>query len=75
MGNDPRALQFKKYMTTTTIASILPEFKEQYGENKKVDIIFSLNQAYMEHMVPEIERSAFEIKENGIMGLTFNMAA
>ncbi len=62
----------KKYMTTTTMALILPEFKDQFGEGKKVDLIFSLNQAYMEHMVPEIEKSAFEIKENGVMGVNFN---
>ena len=41
MGNDPRAIAFKKYMTTTTIGTVLPEFKEQYGENKKIDVVFS----------------------------------
>jgi|LauGreDrversion4_2_1035121.scaffolds.fasta_scaffold200720_2 hypothetical protein len=35
-------------LTTTTIGVTIPSFKEQYGENKPIDIVLDSTQAFIE---------------------------
>ena len=39
MSVDPRFAVFKQLLTTTTVAMVLPQLKEEYGEGRPLDLV------------------------------------
>jgi hypothetical protein len=44
---DPRLVVMRQLLTTTTIGMAIPQFKEQFGENKAIDIVFDPSHSFM----------------------------
>jgi hypothetical protein len=43
MSRDQRMALFKQLLTTTSVGMILPSFKEEFGDNKMVDLVGTLS--------------------------------
>ena len=47
MTIDPRFAVAKQLMTTTTVGMALPQFKEEYGEGKAIDVVGTVSHDFM----------------------------
>jgi len=52
-------------LTTSTLGAIVPEFVEQYGANKKVDLVFSPSHDLFLDGVPDSKSSGIYMDKNG----------
>lgn len=72
---DPRFALFRALLTTTTVGMAIPTFKEQYGEGKRIDAIFSINHEEISELVEDMNPSGFSIDAKGNFKLAMNIAA
>ena len=62
-------------LTTSTVGTVLPQFVEEYGANKKVDIAFSPSHELFKDGFPGSKMSGMYVDKNGNWKLQVNMAA
>lgn len=72
---DPRFALFKALLTTSTIGMAIPTFKEQYGEGKRVDAIFSINHDDVTELSEDLDPSGFSIDGKGNFKVEMNIHA
>jgi hypothetical protein len=44
---DPRLAVMKQLLTTTTVGLAIPSFKEEYGENKPIDLVLTTSHDFI----------------------------
>ena len=75
LGIDPRLVVIRQLLTTTTIGMAIPQFKEQYGENKAIDIVFDPSHSFMVEGLGQANPTSVSIDANGNFNVLFNMGA
>ena len=73
-GN-PKAKPTLQMLTTSTVGTVLPQFVEEYGANKKVDVAFSPSHELFKDGFPGSKMSGMYVDKNGNWKLQVNMAA
>ena len=61
----PNAKQFMAMMTTTTLGKVIPDFTEQYGENKKIDLVLSPSHSLFMDGFPDSKMTGVYMDKNG----------
>lgn len=54
MSKEPRMAVLKQLLTTTTLGMALPTFKEDYGDNKNVDLVGTLSHDFIASAIDNI---------------------
>lgn len=67
--------QLDAFLTTSTLGQVIPEFIEEFGENKFIDVVFSLSHNLFLNGFPESKMSAVSMDKNGNMKFQVNMYA
>lgn len=76
MNSDPRIAVMKQLLTTTTLGMILPSFKEDYGENRMVDLVGTLSNSFIEEKVEIPTKTGLSLDgSNGVLKITLNLGA
>lgn len=52
-------------LTTSTIGKVMPDFVDEYGENKKIDIVFSPSHSLFLDGFPESKMTGLYVDKNG----------
>lgn len=65
MSKQPRLAIMRQLLTTTTIGSMIPSFKEQYGEDKQVDILATLHHHYVAEALENLVPTGFSLDKKG----------
>ena len=65
MKNAPKAKPFLQMMTTNIFSQILPQITEEYGEGKKIDLMFSPSHSLFVDGLPGSKMSGVYIDKNG----------
>lgn len=73
-GN-PKAKPTLQMLTTSTLGTVLPQFVEEYGANKKVDVAFSPSHELFKDGFPGSKMTGMYVDKNGNWKLQVNMAA
>jgi hypothetical protein len=74
MSRDTRMALFKQLLTTTSVGMILPSFKEEFGDNKMVDLVGTLSVDLIgDHF--EGVYSGVTIDKNGNFKISINAGA
>ena len=73
-GN-PKAKPTLEMLTTSAVGTILPQFVEEYGSNKRVDIAFSPSHELFKDGFPGSKMTGMYVDKNGNWKLQVNMAA
>ena len=71
-GND-KAKPFLDMMTTNTIGNVMPQFKEEYGENKKIDLSLTASHSLFSDGLPGSKMSGIYIDKNGNWKFQMNL--
>lgn len=72
---DPRGHEVLQAMTTDTLALILPQLVEEYGQGKNFDMMLSLSHALIADKLDGARVSGLQMDKNGNFRLTLNVAA
>lgn len=62
-------------LTTSTIGAVLPTFKEEYGENKNIDVMFSASHSLFQVGFPKNKITSINIDKNGNWKIQLNLVA
>ena len=62
-------------MTTTSVGMLLPSFKEDFGENRMVDIVGTLSKSFISEKIDITDSTGIHIEDNGNVRLTVNIGA
>lgn len=66
MSMDPRFSVFKQLLTTTTVAMVLPQFKEEYGDGKPLDLVGTASHDFINAgLGGDVSASGLKIDKNG----------
>lgn len=66
----------KQLLTTTTVGLVVPSFKEQYGDNKPLDVVLTASHDFMKDgLGSDVEPTGINIDEKGNFKLTVNLGA
>lgn len=65
MKGNPKAKPFLQMLTTSTVGKVLPQFIEDYGEDKKLDVHFSPSHALFVDGMPGSKMTGVYIDKNG----------
>jgi len=65
----------RQMLTTTTIGVTIPSFKEQYGENKPVDIVMDSTQSFFDEGLGPVTPTSVSIDANGNFNVVCNIGA
>ena len=72
---DPRLAQLASLLTSSNIGVAIPSFTEEYGENKKIDVIGTLSHEFFSDRITDAANTAITLDKNGILKANFNMGA
>mmetsp|Transcript_47299 Transcript_47299/g.34587 ORF Transcript_47299/g.34587 Transcript_47299/m.34587 type:complete len:233 (+) Transcript_47299:690-1388(+) len=73
LSRDPKMALVKQMLTTTTVALLLPSFKEEYGEGKMIDMVGTVSDQFV---ADKIERSSgVKLDENGNLKVQIDLGA
>ena len=61
--------------TSTTVGLAIPSFKEEYGEDKKVDIVGSLSHEFFTDRITDAIPTGLTLDKNGVLKATLNAGA
>ena len=61
--------------TSTTIGLAIPSFKEEYGEDKKVDIVGSMSHEFFTDRITDASPTGISLDKNGVLKFTVNAGA
>lgn len=75
LSADPRFALFRQLLTTTTVGMAMPTFKEEYGENKNIDVIFTISNDWIEEVVDSLTPSGFTLDAKGNFKVHMNIGA
>ncbi len=64
MDRDPRMALFKQLLSTTTAGVALPSFKEEFGENRMIDLVGTVSQSFIEEHI-DVGATGVTIEKNG----------
>ena len=53
----------------------IPSFKEEYGDNKSIDVIFTVSNDWIEEMVDSLTPSGFSLDAKGNFKIHMNIGA
>lgn len=71
---DPRLAVMKQLLTTTTIGMVVPSFKEEYGDNRPLNVVLTASHDFMTTgLGGDVTPSGFQIETNGNFQLTANL--
>ena len=73
MKLNPNLSPFLSMMSTSTLAPVLPDFVEDYGENKRLDVKVSLSQAKFLEGFPGSKMTGIYIDKNGNWKVQLNL--
>jgi len=73
MKNYPNSQKFLTMLTTSTIGAVMPQFTEEYGENKKIDIVFSPSHDLFLDGIPDSKMSGVYMDKNGNWKVQLNV--
>jgi len=62
-------------LTTNTIGAILPQFTEEYGDNKKLDLVWSPSHDFFADGIPGSKMTGIYMDKNGNWKVQLNLAA
>jgi hypothetical protein len=62
-------------MTTSTFGMAIPTLKEEYGENKNVDIIFTISNDWIKEIVDTLTPSGVSLDAKGNFKVFMNVGA
>ena len=72
---DPRLIVMRQLLTTTTIGMAIPQFKEQFGDNKPIDIVFDPSHTFMSEGLGSVNPTSVTIDANGNFNVLANLGA
>jgi len=72
---DPRFKMFAQLLTTTTLGMVLPNFKEEYGEGRPLDLVGTLSHDFITDAVENTPLSGINLDKNGNLKLNINAGA
>lgn len=75
MSIDPRLSVFKQLLSTSTIGYAIPSFKQDYGENKNIDIVGSLSHDLIADRIDNLQNSGIQMDKNGNVKFTINVGS
>lgn len=75
LKGNPKAKTILDMLTTSTIGTILPEFINEYGENKKVDLVLTPSHALFQEGIPNSRMSGIYMDKNGNWKFIINVNA
>ena len=61
----PTYAKFVTHLTTTTIGAVMPQYIEEFGEDKNIDIVFSPSHELFSDGVPGIKPSGIYMDKSG----------
>lgn len=67
------AKPFIQMLTTSTIGTVLPQFTEEYGADKKIDVVVSPSHALFLDGLPNSKISGIYVDKNGNWKVRLNM--
>jgi len=62
-------------LTTSTIGKVMPQFIEEYGENKKIDLVLSPSHDLFIDGIPESKMTGVYMDKNGNWKMQINIPA
>ena len=65
MGIGNRVSEYLPKLSTSMLAPVLPDFTDDYGENKKIDIAISLSKAIFLEGFPATKPTGIDFDKNG----------
>ncbi len=73
---DPRTAVIKQLLTTTTVGMIVPSFKEEFGENRPIDVVLTAShQFFQDGLGNDAIPTGIQIEENGNFQVVANLGA
>ena len=72
---DPRLAMMRQLMTTTTIGMAIPQFKEEYGEGRPIDIVLTPSHEFMTNGLGNVNPTGVSIDANGNFQMLANVGA
>lgn len=73
---DPRLAVMKQLLTTTTVGMVVPSFKEEFGENRPLDVVLTASHDFMTSgLGDDVTPSGITIDGNGNFQVTLNLGA
>ena len=73
MKQNPKTRPFLNMLTTSTIGTVLPTFKEEYGDDKNIDIMFSPSHSLFLAGFPNTKMTGIYIDKNGNWKVQINI--
>jgi hypothetical protein len=73
MKQNPKTRPFLNMLTTSTIGTVIPTFKEEYGEDKNIDIMFSPSHSLFLAGFPNTKMTGIYIDKNGNWKVQINI--
>lgn len=71
---DPRFAPVLEQMTTDTLALVLPEFGNEFGPGRAIDLYFSLSHSLVSNKLENTKASGFQMDKNGNFRFIFNFS-
>ena len=66
----------KQLLTTTTVGMVVPSFKEEFGENRPLDVVLTASHDFMTSgLGDDVTPSGITIDGNGNFQVTLNLGA
>jgi hypothetical protein len=73
---DSRLAVMKQLLTTTSVGMLIPSFKEEYGENRPINLVLTASHDFMTSGVGEdTTPSGVQLEGNGNFQVTLNIGA
>jgi hypothetical protein len=69
----PNAQNFMAMLTTSTVGKIMPDFVDEYGENKKIDVVLSPSHSLFLDGFPESKMTGVYVDKNGNWKIQLNV--
>jgi hypothetical protein len=73
MSMKQEMMPYINMMTTSNVGMLLPEVLEEFGENKKVDMMFTTSHALISAKLPDVKTSGFQMDKNGNFRFVINL--
>jgi len=66
----------KQLLTTTTVGMVIPSFKEEYGENRPINLVLTASHDFMTSgLGDDVTPSGIQLEGNGNFQVTVNIGA
>ena len=74
MKIDDKMRPFLDQLNTSTVGLMIPQFIEEFGENKEIDFYMSLSHSLISKKIENAKVSGFQIDKNGNFRFQFNFS-